>query len=319
MKRILIAALMLGACGLLAQNQVSREKSRELKNESGIEFVQIQPGDFMMGCSTGDIDCNADEKPVHRVQITKSFQIGKYELTQAQWQGVMGSNPSTIKGDDYPVETVNKNEAHEFLNRLNAKHDGFHYRLPTEAEWEYAARAGSATSYIGKLDETAWYGDNSDDTTHAVGQKKPNAWGLYDMEGNVKEWVEDLYSANYYRNSPGVDPTGPQQAAGGGRGGRFGRRGPPPNNGGGFGGFGGRRGGFGGPPPGGAPPDGAPQGGPQQNGRGGLARGLPVMRGGAWDNPATYVRVSARYSYYGPTLRVSDVGFRVVREPEVNQ
>ena len=318
MKRILIAALMLGASGLLAQNQVTRLQSGGLKNEVGIEFAQIQPGDFMMGCSTGDIDCNANEKPVHRVQITKSFQIGKYEVTQAQWQNVMGSNPSTIKGDDHPVETINKNEAHEFLNRLNAKHDGYHYRLPTEAEWEYAARAGSATSYVGKLDEIAWYGDNSDDTTHPVGQKKPNAWGLFDMEGNVKEWVEDLYSANYYRNSPAVDPTGPQQAGGGGRGGRFGRRGPPPNGGGGFGGFGGRRGGFGGPPPGGAPPDGATQG-PPQNGRGGLARGLPVMRGGAWDNPATYVRVSARYSYYGPTLRVSDVGFRVVREPEVNQ
>ncbi|HEY2384587.1 MAG TPA: formylglycine-generating enzyme family protein [Terriglobia bacterium] len=329
MKRILIAALTFGACGLLAQNQIIQQKSAELKNDAGIEFVQIQPGQFMMGCSVGDIDCNADERPIHQVQLSKPYQIGKYELTQAQWQSVMGSNPSTIKGDDRPVETVSKDEAHEFLNRLNARNDGYHYRLPTEAEWEYAARAGSATPYAGKLDEIGWYNGNSDDETHPVGQKKPNPWGLYDMEGNVREWVEDMYSANYYKTSPAVDPTGPA-GGGGGRGGRGGRRGGR--------GFGGRRGNFGGPPPGGPPTDGTPspngpppngargfgggragRGGPDGQRGGGLVRGLPVIRGGAWDNPATYLRVSARYSYYGSTLRVSDLGFRVVREPEVKQ
>jgi formylglycine-generating enzyme required for sulfatase activity len=301
MKRIFFAALMLGACGVLAQNLTNRPKPAELQNDAGIEFVQIQPGEFMMGCSTGDSDCKADERPTHHVQITKPFQIGKYELTQAQWQSVMGSNPSTIKGDDHPVESVTKDETHDFLNKLNARNDGYRYRLPTEAEWEYAARAGSTTPYLGKLDEIAWYNDNSDDETHPVGTKKPNAWGLYDMEGNVREWVEDMYSANYYSSSPEVDPTGPQ--GGGGRGGRGGRRGgPPPNPQADFQrGFGGRRGGPGGP-------DG--RGGP-----GGLVRGLPVLRGGAWDNPATYVRISARYSYYGSTLRTSDIGFRVVREP----
>jgi formylglycine-generating enzyme required for sulfatase activity len=326
MKRILVAGLLLAAAsGLVAQNITSRSKAAELKNETGIEFIQIQAGEFMMGCSVGDIDCNADERPIHHVQLTKPFQIGKFEVTQAQWQTVMGSNPSTIKGDDHPVETINKDEAHEFINRLNAKNDGFRYRLPTEAEWEYAARAGTGSSYTGKLDEIAWYNGNSEDETHPVGQKKPNAWGLYDMEGNVKEWVEDMYSANYYASSPAVDPTGPQ--GGGGRGGRGGR-----GRFGGPGGFGGRRGGrFGGPPPNPAPdtpppppppsPDGAQgfggrRGGPGgPGGRGGLVRGLPVMRGGAWDTPATFARVSARYSYYGSTLRVSDVGFRVVREP----
>ena len=108
-----------------------------------MEFVKIAPGEFIMGCSTGDNDCKADEKPAHRVQITKAFEIGKYEVTQAQWQAVMGSNPSTIKGDDHPVETVSKNDAHDFLARLNARNDGYKYRLPTEAEWEYAARAGT--------------------------------------------------------------------------------------------------------------------------------------------------------------------------------
>jgi formylglycine-generating enzyme required for sulfatase activity len=314
MKRTLVAALLFAASGLVAQNLTSQSKAGELKNDTGIDFVQIQPGEFMMGCSVGDIDCNADERPIHKVQITKPFQIGRFEVTQAQWMAVMGSNPSTIKGDNHPVETISKDEAHQFINRLNAKNDGFRYRLPTEAEWEYAARAGTNSSYTGKLDEIAWYNGNSEDETHPVGQKKPNGWGLYDVEGNVKEWVEDYYSANYYASSPAVDPTGPQNA--GGRGGR-GRGGPR--------GFGGRRGGrFGGPPPNPGPPPppdgaqgfGAGRGGQRgPGGRGGLVRGLPVMRGGAWDNPATFVRVSARYSYYGSTLRFSDVGFRVLREP----
>jgi formylglycine-generating enzyme required for sulfatase activity len=276
-----------------------------------MEFVQVNSGEFMMGCSVGDIDCNADERPIHHVQITKPFQIGKYEVTQAQWTSVMGSNPSTIKGDDRPVETVNKDEAHQFLSKLNAQNDGYKYRLPTEAEWEFAARAGSATPYAGPLDEVAWYAGNSEDETHPVGKKKPNAWGLYDMEGNVKEWVEDTYSQNYYSSSPATDPTGPQGGQRGGfggrRGGRGGRSGPR---------FGGP--GFGGPPPGPTPDpsDLQAEGGRRgRGGRGGPGGGLPIMRGGAWDNPAYFLRVSARYSYYGSTLRVSDVGFRVVREP----
>jgi formylglycine-generating enzyme required for sulfatase activity len=125
-----------------------------------------------MGCSSGDGACDVDEKPAHRVQITKAFEIGKYEVTQAQWQAVMGSNPSTIKGDDRPVETVSKNEAHDFLARLNARNDGYRYRLPTEAEWEYAARAGGTQN--ASLDEVAWYAANSGDETHPVGQKKPS-------------------------------------------------------------------------------------------------------------------------------------------------
>src|SRR5579863_7274195 len=133
---------------------------------TGVEFVKIAPGEFVMGCSTGDTGCTADEKPAHRVQITKAFEIGKYEVTQAQWKAIMGSNPSTIKGDDHPVETVSKNDVHDFLAKLNARNDGYKYRLPTEAEWEYAARAGTTGPQPGSsLDEVAWYGANSEDET----------------------------------------------------------------------------------------------------------------------------------------------------------
>src|SRR5438105_9560467 len=194
-----------------------------------MDFVKIVPGEFMMGCSAGDVDCNDDERPQHLVQITKPFEMGKYEVTQAQWQAVMGSNPSTMKGNDRPVETVAKTEVQGFLDRLNERNDGYHYRLPTEAEWEYSARAGTSGAYTGPLGEIGWYADNSEDETHPVGKKKPNAWGLYDMEGNVREWVSDLYAQNYYSNGPAIDPTVPAVGPRGGGPGlrRRPRRDPP--------------------------------------------------------------------------------------------
>ena len=175
---------------------------------ANMEFVRIPAGEFQMGCSPGDTGCDADEKPAHRVRITKAFEIGKYEVTQAQWEAAMGTNPSYFKGSDRPVEQVSWDDAQEFLKRLNARQDGYRYRLPTEAEWEYAARAGQ-TGAPPNLDAVAWHSGNSGGQSHPVGQKQPNAWGLYDMLGNVWEWCQDWYEENYYQSSPAQDPQGP--------------------------------------------------------------------------------------------------------------
>jgi formylglycine-generating enzyme required for sulfatase activity len=145
-------------------------------------------------------DKHNNEKPVHRVTIREGFYMGKYEITQAQWQQVIGNNPSNFKGcDQCPVEEVSWNDAHDFIKKLNAMNDGYTYRLPSEAEWEYACRAGTINDYAGDLDSLAWYRKNSDGKTHPVGQKQANAFGLYDMHGNVEEWCEDYWHEFYYR------------------------------------------------------------------------------------------------------------------------
>ncbi len=238
------------------------------KNAIGMEFMKIPAGEFMMGCSAGDSACENDEKPQHRVRITKAFEMGKYEVTQAQWKAVMKETEysSVFVGDNNPVENVTRAEAIDFANRLTMRNDGYRYRLPTEAEWEYAARAGTTGVTYGPLEEIAWFGKNSDDESHPVGGKKPNAWGLYDMFGNVREWTADTYQPDFYANSPVDDPTGPPA--------NYGERGQP---------------GY----------------------AGGAGVALPVIRGGGWPNPESFLRVSDRYHYFGPTLRVSDVGFRL--------
>jgi formylglycine-generating enzyme required for sulfatase activity len=156
---------------------------------------------------------NDDEKPPHRVTISRPFYLGKYEVTQEQWQAVMNNNPSEFKdcGGNCPVERVSWDDAQEFIKRLNARGDGHTYRLPTEAEWEHAERAGTTGEYAGNLDEDkgGWFLENSRAKTHAVGQLKPNAWGLYDVHGNVWEWVQDWYDEDYYKSSPALDPQGP--------------------------------------------------------------------------------------------------------------
>jgi formylglycine-generating enzyme required for sulfatase activity len=173
--------------------------------ESG--FVRVAAGAFVMGSAAG----GDSERPPHHVTISREFEVGRYEVTQAQWEAVMGSNPSHFKGADRPVERVSWDDAQVFLEKLNSRNDGYVYRLPTEAEWEYAARAGSTADYAGtgSLDEMAWHFGNAGGTTHPVGTKKPNAWGLYDTHGNVWEWVQDWYDKEYYKVSPAVDPRGP--------------------------------------------------------------------------------------------------------------
>jgi formylglycine-generating enzyme required for sulfatase activity len=172
------------------------------------DFVTIQPGTFKMGCAENDKLCDPDENPQHTVKLTKSFQLAKYEVTQAQWQAVMGANPSRFKGETLPVEQITFDQVQEFLKRVNARNDGFKYRLPTEAEWEYAARAGTTGPNSGVLDEIGWHAGNSGGKSHPVGQKKPNAWGLYDMEGNVYEWTNDWFFD--YEEDPQTDPKGPE-------------------------------------------------------------------------------------------------------------
>lgn len=176
----------------------------------GIEFVYVKGGRFEMGDTFGDGDI--DEKPVHEVQV-EDFYIGKYLVTQGQWEKVMGNNPSEFrKGGNYPVEKVSWHDTQEFIKRLSEKTE-INYRLPTEAEWEYAARSGgkkekwAGTNSETEIGEYAWYWENSSNETHPVGQKKPNGVGLYDMSGNVFEWVQDWYSNDYHRrNSPTYNP-----------------------------------------------------------------------------------------------------------------
>lgn len=181
-------------------NSRSSNMPRTRTNQAGIEFVLIPPGSFMMGSNWHQ----RDEKPEHQVTINYSFYMGKYEVTQAQWQAVMGNNPSSFKdcGGNCPVESVSWDDAQKFIQGLNGMNDGYTYRLPTEAEWEYACRAGTTGDYAGDLKEMAWYSENSGNKTHAVGGKRPNDWSLADMHGNVWEWCQDWYNLTYDYGAP---------------------------------------------------------------------------------------------------------------------
>jgi len=176
---------------------------------TGLELVYIPAGNFLMSSpesESGRSRFAGREGPQHRVTLTKGFYLGKTEVTQAQWEKVMGFNPSLFKGAgrELPVDTVGWKDCRTFCEKA-----GGGLRLPTEAEWEYACRAGTQGPYAGDLDEMGWYLGNSDGATHPVGGRKPNAWGLYDMHGNVWEWCQDIIDK--YSNEAVTDPAGPEK------------------------------------------------------------------------------------------------------------
>ena len=154
----------------------------------GLTYVYIPPGEFTMGCSPGDTECHDNEEPAHHERIAEGFWLSQTPVTQAAWKKVMGNNPSHLKGDQLPVESVDWDQAASYCKAVAG-------RLPTEKEWEYAARAGTTSARYGPLDEVAWYRGNSGGRKHAVGSKQPNAFGLYDMLGSVWEWTADNYDA----------------------------------------------------------------------------------------------------------------------------
>lgn len=203
-------------------------------NALGMHFVSIPAGAFTMGSEFGP----ADEKPRHEVRIRRSFSMQTTHVTRGQFQafmtatgfrtdaeragkafiwtgkweekaGISWRNPGFDQGDDHPVVCVSWNDARAFLEWMNREERGMGYRLPTEAEWEYACRAGTSGERYGDLNELAWYGGNSGLKTHPASQKRANAWGLYDMQGQAWQWCEDWYGKAYYAQSAGTDPEGP--------------------------------------------------------------------------------------------------------------
>ena len=179
-------------------------------------MMYVKGGTFIMGATSEQgSDAHSDEKPTHRVTLS-NFYIGKYEVTQALWEAVMGSNPSNWKGDDLPVECVSWDDCQTFIRKLNAL-TAKNFRLPTEAEREFAARGGNNSrgyKYAGSnnIGDVAWYDDNSGDKTHVVGTKLPNELGLYDMTGNVLEWCQDWYGS--YSGVSQTNPTGASSGSG---------------------------------------------------------------------------------------------------------
>ncbi len=187
-------------------------------NTIGMEFVSVPAGSFFMGAQDIE-DGSSKEHPRHLVTLSRSFYLARYEVTQEQWLAVMGDvNPSNFISPTRPVDEVSWKDVQLFIQKLNALEKSHAYRLPTEAEWEYAARAGNETSYCyGNNSDTvelakyAWFEGNSASQTHPVGELSPNAWGFYDMHGNVTEWIQDYFDKDYYTKSPELDPAGPKE------------------------------------------------------------------------------------------------------------
>jgi len=210
---VLAAAVLLAAPGCGSEPEQAKELVLDLGGGVTMKLVLIPAGKFIMGSPDSELGRNEDEGPQHEVTISKPFYMGVTEVTQAQYEAVMGTNPSYYKGATNPVEMVSWNDATEFCKKL-AEKTRQTVRLPTEAEWEYACRAGSKTEFsFGDADEGigdyVWSSANKKgDATHPVGQKKPNAWGLFDMHGNVEEWCSDWWCGVYPKGAV-TDPQGP--------------------------------------------------------------------------------------------------------------
>jgi formylglycine-generating enzyme required for sulfatase activity len=186
--------------------------------DPALELIWVQPGTFTMGSDVTEPDRDKAEGPQTKVTLTKGFWLGKTEVTQGQYRALMGTNPSTFTtvGDDAPVERVSWDDAMAFAEKLTAREksagrlpEGYTYSLPTEAQWEYACRAGTTGSYAGEPGGMAWDKGNSGETTHPVAKKRPNAWGFYDMAGNILEWCYDWYGP--YPGGSVTDPSGPER------------------------------------------------------------------------------------------------------------
>jgi len=203
---VAVLALLFWSLGKLLAT--APKAGNTMVNSIGMKMAFIPPGEFEMGSPADQVGRQHDELQ-HHVKLTRPFRISVTEVTQVQWRAVMDHIPCYFKGDNLPVEKVSWRDAAAFCKKLSIK-EGKIYRLPTEAEWEYACRAGGTGAFAdsGNIDEMGWYEANSEGQTHPVATKKPNKWRLYDMHGNVSEWCSDYYKADY-PEGPTVDPNGP--------------------------------------------------------------------------------------------------------------